>query len=264
MFGFGKKKKNGPVSLEEAGFSVGRGGVKSNALDGLENASITNAKGSQSQVKQIIQPEMSEGVHARRIPKYIEAWGWAAASAKFRGLLVVILGFVLCCGSVALLMTNAMLAKKNYIVVGMYPDGNPVVLEQMRSFEPGPELFVRHFASKFLNYSGQTVGKNMSEAMSMSTTGFKQSWEHRFGRDFVASVTSGRIVQVTSINRVEIKNLDARRFTAEVWSLRYRNAAVSNETKEERLKYEIDVFRGDPTIENPWGLFVNAIRESTY
>lgn len=260
MFGFGKKKKKRNLqqySLEEAGFSDS----PSSGGDGERGA----RGGPPAQTSSVtVKAELSEGVHTRSIPKYIEAWGWAASSARFRGVLVLILSFLLCCMVVVLLMTNSMLSRKNYIVVALTSDGQPSVLARAGSFNPGPELFIQHFAGKFLSYSGQTVDANMSESMRMATDGFRASWDHRYGREFIGSVKRNRIVQVTSISNIEIKNLEARQFTAEVWSLRYRNSETSNETKEEKLKYEIDVFRGDPTESNPWGMYVNAIRESAY
>ncbi len=268
MLGFGKKKrKNGPKTLEDAGFfpsEAGSGGSDGQKALIQPDGGPSRKTRREVESQQSIPAEMNEGVHARRMPKYVEAWGWAASAAKFRGFLVVILSLILCCTSVALLMTNAMLSKKNYIVVGMYPDGKPAVLEQSAGFNPAPDLFVRDFASKFLNYSHQTVDRHMNEAMEMATTGFRDSWKHRMGTDFLSSVKGNRIVQVTSISRIEIKNLEARQFTAEVTSVRYRSSLVSNETKEERIKYDIDVFRGEPTPENPWGFFVNAVRESSY
>lgn len=295
---FGRKKKQQkvrpPISLEEAGFepeyydggeetsrdifeevpsAISRE-VSREAQGSNQGGEVPERVGGDSGPRprpvsprrpvQAMAPEMNEGVHARRMPKYVEAWGWAASSAKFRGLLVLILSFMLCCSSVAILMMNSMLAKKNYIVVGMYPDGKPVILEQLANYNPGPELFAREFVSKFLNYSNLTIEKNMSDSMGMSTDGFKESWEHRFGKSFVSSVRRDRIVQVTTVNDVEIKNLQARQFTATLWTVRYRNSDLTQETKEEKIKYEIDIYKGTPTVNNPWGFFVSALREFMY
>lgn len=255
MFGLGKKKKRGAVSLSEAGFETG---------EISENRGFSSSGSGKGGVEQTIAPEMSAGPHARKMPKYIEAWGWAASAAKFRGLLVLLLSFILCCGSVTLLMTNSMLARKNYIVVGISSDGKPSVLEQTPGFEPGPDIFIRDFASRFFNYSNLTVDENIAASMKMSTSGFKESWNYRFGDMFFTEVRRNKIVQVTSVTKLEINTMEARQFTAHVWTVRYRSSTLTPTPTEDKVKYEIDVFKGAPTAENPWGFFVSAVRESTY
>ena len=60
-----------------------------------------------------------------KIPKYVEAWGWAASAARFRGFMCVILGISLI---ISLALAGFLYTSKNVYVVGVTPEGERMVL----------------------------------------------------------------------------------------------------------------------------------------
>jgi len=269
---FGKKKKKREMSDEEFEKRFGdekSAGKKVRSAREFESdtESLTPGGGAYSRenAPQRIAPEHPEGIsNVKKLPRHIEAWGWAAASARFRGVLVLVLSASMLLMSFALVVTNAMLSRVNHIVVGIDESGRPAILDRLSTSEISPELFIRDFVNNMFNYSPQTVRQNSSRALTASTPAFGESWRHRLGTPFLESVAREEVVQVTSVTTVEIKDMEPRQFTAHVWTVRFRNSKLSPKTDEEKIKFEIQVLIGTPTKENPWGYYVSSISESKY
>lgn len=275
---FGRKKKRRQMSEEEFEKRFGsesvvieKTGNEASQESGFPDEEDSrgfapgSAAASRANAPQQKAPEYPEGIsNPKKLPRYVEAWGWAAASARFRGIIVLILSASMFLMSFALVVTNGMLSRVNYIVVGLDESGRPSILDRLSTSDVSPELFIRDFVNNMFNYSPSTVRSNSSRALLAATEGFFESWRHRLGSQFIESVARDEVVQVTSVAKIEIRDMKPREFTADVWTSRYRSSKVSGKTEEEKIKYEIVVFIGSPTKENPWGYYVSAIAESRY
>lgn len=250
MFGFGKKKKKGgggPKTLEEAGFG---------------NESGESAREGENQTARSGGVDISKGIDGVVIPKYTEAWGWAASAARFRGFLVVVLSVSLVCMSVALVMTNSMLSKKDYFIVGIDGEGRASLLPRASLSTLGPEMFARDFVSCFLEYNALNIEENMAKALRFLSQELRVAWRRDFGTAFIERAKQENVMQTTSIVSIEVTTLERRQFRASVFAIRRRTSATKPELEERRVRYDMSVFATNPTQENPWGFYVVSLNET--
>jgi hypothetical protein len=159
-----------------------------------------------------------------------------------------------------------MLKNKQIMVVGLHEDGQPQILERRSIRDINPELFMRDFTAHFLNYTALTCEENLQYAARFFSDGFRSSWNSRFGgiQDFAKTIRDEDVVQVVSVDRVEIVGMDKRGLEAKVWGTRYRSSALLPKPKAEKILFEFDVLRGTISSRNPWGLYISTLKERSY
>ncbi len=189
-----------------------------------------------------------------KVPKYIEAWGWAAAAARFRGLLCVILGIALV---LSLALSGFIYTSKNIYVVGVLPDGERMVLKPV-SAQVNFDVFVRYFLGFYANYSPSVIRSNMEQAMKLSTKAFRDSFNYVLGSSFIDSIIRDNVVQNVSVVKTELVSLRENRAVIKAYATRYRS--LGNETKQ--IVYEIELLPGPITSGNPYGWYVNSVKET--
>lgn len=189
-----------------------------------------------------------------KVPKYIEAWGWAAAAARFRGLLCVILGIALV---LSLALSGFIYTSKNIYVVGVLPDGERMVLKPV-SAQVNFDVFVRYFLGFYANYSPSVIRSNMEQAMKLSTKAFRDSFNYVLGSSFIDSIIRDNVVQNVSVVKTELASLRENRAVIKAYATRYRS--LGNETKQ--IVYEIELLPGPITSGNPYGWYVNSVKET--
>jgi len=188
------------------------------------------------------------------VPKYVEAWGWAASAARFRGLICMVLSFALV---ISLIVSGALYFTRDVVIVGVAPTGERMLLEPV-SQGVNLEVFVRHFLGFYANYSPTTINDNIGNAMKLATKPFRDSFNYVLGTSFIQSVIQDKIVQSVAVSRVEISSLREGGFKAMAYATRYRS--VNDETKQ--VVYEIDIVKGPISKDNPYGYYVNSLKES--
>ena len=256
---FGVKKKR---TLVDAGFDGGSMGEELFKEAVSENKK--SEKKSRPVSKEFDPDPPAKSIHQAAMPRYVEAWGWAASAARFRGVVVILLLFVIVFMSVSLFMMNLALSRKDYFVVGIDSDGKPHTMERASLADMGPEMYVRDFVNRFLNYTHLNVENNMKDALGFTTKEFSDSWHRTLGMNFVNTVKKDQITQITIVDRIDIVKMEARQFIAEIWGKRYRSSIILPEVKEDQVKYVMEVFKVNPSKSNPWGYFVHGLKEETY
>ena len=189
-----------------------------------------------------------------KMPKYVEAWGWAASAARFRGFMCVILGISLI---ISLALAGFLYTSKNIYVVGVTPEGERMVLSPV-SAPVNFDIFTRHFLNLYANYAPSTIRPNIEQAMKFATKAFRDSFNYVLGSSFIESVIKDNIVQNVSVMKTEMSSLQEGRSLIKVYATRYRS--LGNETRQ--IIYDIELLAGPITSSNPYGWYVNSIREA--
>jgi len=189
-----------------------------------------------------------------KVPKYVEAWGWAASAARFRGFMCVILGISLI---ISLALAGFLYTSKNVYVVGVTPEGERMVLSPV-SAPVNFDVFTRLFLNFYANYAPTTIGPNIEQAMKLATKAFRDSFNYVLGSSFIESVVKDNIVQNVSVMKTEVTSLQEGRALIRVYATRYRS--LGNETRQ--IIYDIELLAGPITSSNPYGWYVNSIRET--
>jgi hypothetical protein len=193
-------------------------------------------------------------------PVYVQAWGWAAAAAKFRGMVAMLAILSNLCLAGALLW---FIGTNKTVVVGMDSEGRPQILQSV-STEKNPEIFCRDFASFLFNYTARTAKDNLTRSRVYMTPAFLKAWDQRFGQEsaqLVAGVVRDDVVLVTSILRVDIEDMTNDGFTAKIFAQRIRSDKVNDRTYNSQIVITANVVKGPVTVANPWGLYVNDVKE---
>jgi hypothetical protein len=242
------------------------GGGKSSSLDSMGFPMEKDVNPADDVEKPVGGVQSKRRQTRKKTPAYVEAWGWAAAAARFRGILIVFLIIILVGLSCAMAITSGMLKNKQIMVVGLHEDGQPQILERRSIRDINPELFMRDFTAHFLNYTALTCEENLQYAARFFSDGFRSSWNSRFGgiQDFAKTIRDEDVVQVVSVDRVEIVGMDKRGLEAKVWGTRYRSSALLPKPKAEKILFEFDVLRGTISSRNPWGLYISTLKERSY
>ena len=189
-----------------------------------------------------------------KVPKYVEAWGSAASAARFRGFMCVILGVSLI---ISLALAGFLYTSKNVYVVGVTPEGERMVLSPV-SAPVNFDVFTRHFLNLYANYAPSTIRPNIEQAMKFATKAFRDSFNYVLGSSFIESVIKDNIVQNVSVMKTEMSSLQEGRSLIKVYATRYRS--LGNETRQ--IIYDIELLAGPISSSNPYGWYVNSIRET--
>lgn len=194
-----------------------------------------------------------------QVPRYLEAWGWAASAARFRGVMAI-LSSVTCLLAVAALLY--VVRTSQTIVVGMDGEGRPVQLERTAA-NLNLEVYCRDFVGLMFSYSPKTVEMNSIQAMVFATPPLRAAFAEKFGRDFLKSVKDNQVTQVINVRQVVLDKLQPDGgFSARIAAQKLRSDKVLNSTTDSQVLIEISVVRGAVTKENPWGLYVNSLNET--
>jgi len=188
------------------------------------------------------------------VPKYVEAWGWAAAAARFRGFMCIVLSAALV---LSLALSGFIYTSKNIYVVGVLPDGERMMLKPV-SAQVNFDVFVRYFLGFYASYSPSVVRSNMEQAMKLSTKAFRDSFNYVLGSSFIDSIVRDNVVQNVSVTKTELVSLQESQAVVRAYAVRYRS--LGNETKQ--IVYEIELVPGPITSGNPYGWYVNSIKET--
>lgn len=203
-------------------------------------------KGSQEEV---LKKETEE-----KRPKYVEAWGWAASAARFRGFMCVVLGVSLI---ISLALAGFLYTSKNVYVVGVNSEGERTILSPV-SAPVNFDVFTRHFLNLYANYSPSTIRLNLDQAMKLTTKAFRDSFNYVLGSSFIESVIEDNVVQNVSVTKTEVTSLQEGRALVKVYATRYRS--LGNETKQ--IIYNLELLSGPISYSNPYGWYVNSIKET--
>jgi len=94
--------------------------------------------------------------------------------------------------------------------------------------------------------------------MKLSTKAFRDSFNYVLGSSFIDSIVRDNIVQNVSVTKTELVSLQESRAVIKAYAVRYRS--LGNETKQ--IVYEIELVPGPITSGNPYGWYVNSIKET--
>jgi len=188
------------------------------------------------------------------VPKYVEAWGWAAAAARFRGFMCIVLSAALV---LSLALAGFIYTSKNVYVVGVTPEGERQMLKPV-SAQVNFDVFVRYFLGFYASYSPSVVRSNMEQAMKLSTKAFRDSFNYVLGSSFIDSIVRDNVVQNVSVTKTELVSLQESQAVVRAYAVRYRS--LGNEPKQ--IVYEIELVPGPITSGNPYGWYVNSIKET--
>jgi len=120
------------------------------------------------------------------------------------------------------------------------------------------DVFVRYFLGVYANYSPSVVRSDMEQAMKLSTKAFRDSFNYVLGSSFIDSIVRDNVVQNVSVTKTELVSLQESRAVIKAYATRYRS--LGNETKQ--IVYEIELVPGPITSGNPYGWYVNSIKET--
>lgn len=190
--------------------------------------------------------------------RYTSEWGWAAAAARFRGVLCVFLAISLFFSSVGTFFLYTVW-KNNRVVYVSVKNGEPETLERVGQSAIDMKLFCQNFLNLMFNYTPATVDKNMVEALNLGSGSFRQAYRVKVGDDFVSKAQKSDAINTLVLYDVNIKEVRPEGFSASVNGVRY--ITTNNKTYEYPKTFSMDVLRGPATNENPWGYFVFSIEE---
>lgn len=183
--------------------------------------------------------------------------GQLAASNRFRGICLILTLLAL----IGVSAVSYQLASRPRIIVGLNSDGQPKLLHEVER-NVSLDLFVREFISRFLCFTPNSVNENIKFAKTRITDSFAQAYNQVLGDTFMSDIQQYGIIQVTSVYNVKIVDLNEDGFTAVAQCGRIKNDNVDKQTVEQRLHVEIKVTKGQITDVNPWGYYVDQIREA--
>lgn len=188
-------------------------------------------------------------------PKSGDAWGWASAAARFRGVVALGLLFAV----VALSVTNVILIKRTMTIVGIDREGRPQLLEQV-SESADVRTFCKDFVSFMFSYSPRTIERNISVALNYMTSDMKRAFGVTMGMDFIRGVIDNGIVQSCAVNNINVTSATEKGFETEVAVSRIRSS-VSGDVTEAQVLITMKIERGSINRTNPWGLYVSSLVE---
>ena len=196
---------------------------------------------------------------APEAPRYIEAWGAYAASARFRGWMAFI------CALCALFaVTSTMLMAGNFkpVVVAVNTEGKPEVLN-ITELKVSREVFVKEFLDSLYSYMPMNVDEKAQKALDMMTAELKKAWSVRMGTEWTRLVKANDVLQVMSIRKVEVTDQEKDSFTAvaQVVNVRTEQRTNITETKEGTVTLTVKV--GAISFRNPFGLYVDILKDET-
>jgi hypothetical protein len=212
------------------------------------------------QKKQPVQtPTKSEIAAVQEAPRYIEAWGAYAASARFRGWMAFI------CALCALFaVTSTMLMAGNFkpVVVAVNTEGKPEVLN-ITELKVSREVFVKEFLDSLYSYMPMNVDEKAQKALDMMTAELRKAWSTRMGTEWTRLVKANDVLQVMSIRKVEVTDQEKNSFTAvaQVVNVRTEQRTNLTETKEGTVTLTVKV--GAISFRNPFGLYVDILKDET-
>lgn len=193
-----------------------------------------------------------------RIPtNVLSIRGQLAASNRFRGVCLILTLFAL----IGVSAVAYQLAIRPRIIVGIDSDGRPQLLHEVER-NVSLDLFIREFISRFLCFSPNSVNENMKFAKMRISDSFAKAYNQVLGPNFINDILEFGVIQVTSVYDVNIANYSDTGFTAIARCGRIKNDKINKQTVEQKLTVEITVVRGHITDENPWGYYVDQIRET--
>jgi len=202
----------------------------------------------------VLQEKQTKRKAKRRSPEIRRSVGWAAAAARFRGFMCIILSAALV---LSLALAGFIYTSKNVYVVGVLPDGERMMLKPV-SAQMNFDVFVRYFLGFYASYSPSVVRSNMEQAMKLSTKAFRDSFNYVLGSSFIDSIVRDNVVQNVSVTKTELVSLQESQAVVRAYAVRYRS--LGNETKQ--IVYEIELVPGPITSGNPYGWYVNSIKET--
>lgn len=182
--------------------------------------------------------------------------GSLAASNKFRGVCLLLTLVALICVSA----TSYVLASKQKLIIGINDSGQPTLLHETNK-TMALDLYCREFISRFLCFSPSSVGENIDWCRNRITPTFSQAFNAVLGDEFMSNIRKFNVIQVTSVNSVQITDLTEQGFTATVSCGRVKNDNVSQQTVEQKLDVVMIVKKGSVTDINPWGFYVEQLTE---
>lgn len=147
------------------------------------------------------------------------------------------------------------------IIVGINSSGVPELL-QSATAEMSLDMYVRDFVSRFFTFSPTSVRQNMEYASTRITPTLAKVYERSMGPQYFQSVTDLGVVQITTVRNVAITDLTDSGFNALVTVGRLKSDNVERQTVEQTVYISLKVVRGAITPENPWGYYVDEVRES--
>lgn len=183
--------------------------------------------------------------------------GQMVASSRFKTWCCFLLFFIVIfqCFFVSSLL------RQRKIVVGITSSGVPELL-QPATTEMSLDIFVRDFISRFFTFSPSSVRDNMLYASTRVTPTLAKVYERSMGPAYFQSVADLGVVQITTIRSVSISDLSDSGFTALVTVGRLKSDNVERQTIEQTVYITLKVVKGAVNRENPWGYYVDEIRES--
>ena len=188
-----------------------------------------------------------------------ESWGWAASAARFRGVLVLLLGLTLA-GSV---VTNMMVLSRSQVFLAVTKEGRPEMLEEANR-GVDYQVFCRDFINGFFSYTPSTIEEGLNRALRMSTQSFSDAFKEKLGLQYIQSVKTNNVTQIQSVSRVEISSMDSTGFVAVATTTRLRSDGTTRRTTEDNMRIRLEVVKGPVTKNNPWGYYVNSVAEESF
>ena len=188
---------------------------------------------------------------------YSAAWGWAAAAARFRGFMCVVLSVCL----IASIGLTLIIAKEKKIIVGITESGRPEVLERVeRSINI--ELFCREINGLLFSYGPGTIEENFQRSVRYFTPEFHSAYAIKLGKQFTDLVKENGVVQVSTVIDVKVQDLSETGLTAIVDTSRLKSDTIIKRTTSDKVTLRMNVERGAITTLNPWGLYVASLVET--
>lgn len=182
--------------------------------------------------------------------------GALVSSVRFRGW--VCLGLLVIC--ILSLCSTVCMSMQKKIVVGIDGDGRPHLLTAS-SQNIELDLYVRDCVGRLMSFSRSNVDDNVAYLSKMSTEQFIKSWELNMGGAFIRGVKEYDVVQIFTVDKVIVESLSDKGFTAKVYGSKLRSDNLVKKVVPLQEVLTISAMKGDITKNNPWGYYINAVKE---
>lgn len=190
---------------------------------------------------------------------YAEAWGAYASAARFRGIIAFLaILAVLASSSAVFMQTKAF----RPVIIAVDSDGRPELMRQTE-LKVNRDLFVKDFIDNLYNYMPTNVEEKAVVALNMMTQPLRKAWSATMGTDWTRLVKANDVLQIMSVRSVEITAIGPTSFTAVVRGQMVRSERRTDNVSTKDGVITVEVVNGAISASNPWGLYVDVLRDET-
>ena len=203
------------------------------------------------------QMQQKEQKQEKRNPNYVEAWGWAVAAARFRGILLLCLSF---CFTLSCLLNMLFYFRivNNTLYLKLDDENRPIMMQPTQG-QIDYKTYCRDVAMLIYNVTPSIIQDNFTMVKKYFTPTMGKAFDITYGPDYIKSIRDNQVIQSFVVQEILIEDLKEKQFNAKVRGTTIRSDKTLDKTNEYKTTIEFVVLIGKVTVDNPWGLYIDHI-----